>query len=172
MGYRSDILLFDFNLKLGDMIKSSIGKGRTILAIDSLMNGRRIFHYDISYFTTSYFIEGIGTNGGLFSEGSHYFVLHLGEKANHLICYSENGELVYQSDLRFNTNCDIVNADHQFSLDTTAIWRIDTDISNTSGPWLRMKGFNILCRVIPLSILKAIINFIKQDTASFIAAPR
>jgi hypothetical protein len=90
-----ETLLFDYNLNIGDTVKSSIGNGKIIQSIDTLQNGRRLFYYVKSKFQLGYFIEGIGSNGGLFSIGSAYVFIHSGEKANYLICYSENGKVVF-----------------------------------------------------------------------------
>jgi hypothetical protein len=120
-------ILFDFNLKVGDTIKSTIGKGKKIISIDTLQNGRRVFYHAKDHYNLGFFIEGIGSNGGLFSTGSSFVMLHSGEMANYLICYSENNSLVYQSEVGIIANCDIVNADSKFPVDTTSIWRIDCD---------------------------------------------
>jgi hypothetical protein len=122
-----EILLFDFNLNVGDTVKSLIGKGKKIISIDTLQNGRKVFYHDKDHYNLGYFIEGIGSNGGLFSIGSSYIILHSGELANYLICYSEDNSLVFQSEVGALSNCDIVNIDRKFSIDTTSIWRIDCD---------------------------------------------
>jgi hypothetical protein len=119
--------LFDFNLKVGDTIKSAVGKGKKIIAIDTLQNGRRVFYHSKDHYNLDFLIEGIGSNGGLFNTGSSYVFIHSGEMANYLICYSENNSLVYQSEVGRIANCDIVNIGIKFPVDTTAIWRFDCD---------------------------------------------
>ncbi|MBN1414868.1 MAG: T9SS type A sorting domain-containing protein [Bacteroidales bacterium] len=126
----TEIGLYDFNLNVGDTIKSVIAKGKTIISVDSLPDGRKIFYYDIGHFTTGFLIEGIGTNGGLLSGGTSYIPLHSGECACHLICYAENGELVYQNTPHLDSNCDIVNPDLQYNIDPSAQWRYNKDIDN------------------------------------------
>lgn len=116
-------LLFDFNLKEGDTIKSEIANGKTVLSIDSLLDGRRIFNYDISHYTAGYIIEGIGTNGGLFSLGTNMIVLHSGECACYLICYSEDGVLKFQCPEN-ESNCDIINPHNQYKIERTSSWKI------------------------------------------------
>jgi hypothetical protein len=122
-----ETLLFDFNLNIGDTIKSRIGKGKTIIAIDTLQNGRRVFYHARDHYNLGYFVEGIGSNGGLFSTGSSYITLHSGEQANYLICYSENDSLVFESEMGRVSNCEIVHTDRKFPVNSTSIWRIDCD---------------------------------------------
>ena len=122
--------LYNFNLNVGDTVKSAIAKGKTVISIDTLPSGRKIFNYDLGHYTRGFLIEGIGTNGGLFSGGTSYIPLHSGERACYLICYAENGALVYQSTPNINSNCEIVNPDHQYSIHSSAKWRIDMDIDN------------------------------------------
>jgi hypothetical protein len=129
-----ETLLFDFNLKIGDTIQSYIGKGKPIISIDTLQDGRRAFYYAKDHFNLGYYIEGIGSNGGLFSAGSAFVFIHSGEMTNYLICYSENGKLVYQAETNLQSNCDIVNIDHKFSIDITAIWRYDKEASTDTFP--------------------------------------
>jgi hypothetical protein len=129
-----ETMLFDFNLKTGDTIQSFIGKGKKIISVDTIQNGRRAFYYAKDHYNLSYYIEGIGSNGGLFSAGSSYVFIHSGEMANYLICYSENGELVYQSELGMMANCDIVNTDYKFPIEPTSIWRYDKEARPETFP--------------------------------------
>lgn len=123
----TETTLFDFNLKVGDIIKSAVGNGKKIISIDTLQNGRRVFYHARDHYNLGFLIEGIGSNGGLFNSGSSFVWLHSGEMANYLICYSENNSLVYQSEVGMIANCDIVNIGSKFPVDTTAIWRFDCD---------------------------------------------
>lgn len=68
--------LFDFNLKVGDTIKSAVGRGKKIIAVDTLQNGRRVFYHAKDHYNLGFLIEGIGSNGGLFNSGSAYVWLH------------------------------------------------------------------------------------------------
>ena len=123
----TESILFDFNVKVGDTIKSAIGKGKKIISIDTLQNGRRVFYHAKDHYNLGFLIEGIGSNGGLFNTGSSFVMIHSGEMATYLICYSENNSLVYQSEVGMIANCDIVNTNRKFPIDTTSIWRIDCD---------------------------------------------
>lgn len=130
-----ETLLFDFNLSIGDTIKSHIGKDKIIVSIDTLQNGRRVFYHNRDHFNLGYFIEGIGANGGLFSAGSAYIILHSGEQTNYLICYSENNSLVFESEMGQVSNCEIVNTDRKFPINPTSIWRIDCDSDYFVSPY-------------------------------------
>jgi hypothetical protein len=129
-----ETMLFDFNLKAGDTIQSFIGKGKKIISVEPLQNGRKAFYYAKDHYNLSYYIEGIGSNGGLFSAGSSFVFIHSGEMASYLICYSENGELVYQSELGMMANCDIVNPDYKFPIEPSAIWRYDKEARSDNYP--------------------------------------
>lgn|GEM_PF-2871141 len=122
--------LYDFNLDVGDTIKAAIATGQTILSIDTLPGGRRIFNYDLGHYTMGFLIEGIGTNGGLLSGGTSYIPWHSGQCACQLICYAENGELVYQNTTGLGSNCDIVHPGHQYTIQPTARWRVNREINN------------------------------------------
>lgn len=128
-----ELWLYDFNLHTGDTIKSSIAKGNTILSIDSLPSGRKIFNYNFGHYTTGYIVEGIGTNGGLLSGGTSFIPLHSGENACQLICYTENGDLVYQNMANLNSNCDIADPPGQYSINTSAKWRYDRNLDNDTA---------------------------------------
>lgn len=123
----TELMLYDFNLKTGNTIKSLVNQGITIISINTLQNGRRIFYHNKDHYNLSLIIEGIGSNGGLFSSGSSFIILHSGEMANYLICYSEDDQLVYESEVGRISNCEIVNEDQKFPIDPTSIWRVDCD---------------------------------------------
>ncbi|MBN2762362.1 MAG: T9SS type A sorting domain-containing protein, partial [Bacteroidales bacterium] len=127
---RTESWLYDFNLEVGDTIKSDIAQGNTIKLIDTLPGGRKILYYDLGHYTEAFLIEGIGTNGGLLSGGTGYIPLHSGECSTFLICYAENGELVYQCPPHFESNCDIVNPDHQYTIQSSAKWLINKEIDS------------------------------------------
>jgi phosphatidylserine decarboxylase len=130
-----ETLLFNFNLNVGDTIKSQIGKGKIIISIDTLQNGRRVFYHNRDHYNLGYFVEGIGSNGGLFSTGSSFITLHSGQLANYLICYSENNSLVFESEMGRVSNCEIVNTNRKFPVDPTSIWRIDCDSDYYVSPY-------------------------------------
>ena len=104
----SEILLFDFNLKLGDTIRSEIGKGRIVNKVDTLPNGRRRFYSFPSICggccPVPVLIEGIGHFGGLLEDPP---CNHIGFHQNKLLCYSENGNIIYQKEKNPGYNCDL-----------------------------------------------------------------
>jgi hypothetical protein len=122
--------LYDFNMDVGDTIKAAVATGETILSIDTLPGGRRIFNYDLDRYTTGFLVEGIGSNGGLLSSGTSFIPLHSGQCACFLICYAENGDLVYQNTTGLESNCEIVNTAHRYTIHPTAKWRVDREIDN------------------------------------------
>ena len=124
-----EVLLYDFNLTAGDSIYSEIEQRTiTIYNIDTLQNGRKLFNYSkyhklgkCGYFMSGYFIEGIGSLGGLLQVSP---CDHIGFRENFLICYSEDNKIVYQSN-QARCNCDIVTKESSgFSLDTSMVWKI------------------------------------------------
>jgi hypothetical protein len=101
-------LLIDFNLKLGDTIHSIIGKDRIVNLLDTLNDGRKRFG-SIPFICggccpTPVLIEGIGHTDGLIEDPS---CNHPGYNNNILICYSENGNTIYQNENNTGNNCDL-----------------------------------------------------------------
>jgi hypothetical protein len=105
----AEILLFDFNLKLGDTIHSIIGKDRIINFVDTLNYGRRRFgsipQICGGCCPAPVLIEGIGHADGLIEDPS---CNHPGFQNNILTCYCENGYAIYQPGKDAYCNCDIV----------------------------------------------------------------
>jgi hypothetical protein len=129
-GRSAEIWLYDFKLQVGDTIKAEVAKGQTILSIDTLPDGRRIYNYDLGHNTTGFLIEGIGTNGGLLAGGTSFIPIHSGQCACFLICYAGNGQLVYQNTPGIESNCEIVHADHRYTINPKAKWKVMRDIDN------------------------------------------
>lgn len=102
----SEVLLFDFNLKIDDTIKSVIGKDHIINEIDSLNDGRKkigsIPFICAGCCPAPILIEGIGHADGLFEEPA---CNHPGYQFNKLICYTEDDNIIYQSDY-LSLTCD------------------------------------------------------------------
>jgi hypothetical protein len=124
-----EVLLYDFNLNIGDSIYSIAEKCKiTINRIDTLQDGRKLFYFSKGhslgkclFFGSGFYIEGIGSLGGLFSESP---CDHIGFRENFLICYSEDNKIVYQSN-QARCRCDIVtNNPSAFSLDTSFVWKV------------------------------------------------
>ena len=106
----AEVLLYDFNVVKGDMIDSYIENGMVVSSIDTLPDGRRKInikktdyqHGECLNLDKAFFIEGIGSMGGIFYPSP---CDHIGYTEHYLVCYKENGELIYQSDLS-PENCD------------------------------------------------------------------
>gem|GEM_PF-1418750 len=102
---------------------------KTISSVDSLPDGRRIIHFNpkepVIGCGDQYMIEGIGGSGGLL-EGPACF--HFWTSDNHLVCYVQNGMLVYHNN-NFGFNCEIIEEQGTRPyLDATCIWRIDKQV--------------------------------------------
>jgi outer membrane protein assembly factor BamB len=112
-------ILYDFNLNTGDTIYSLIEKGMVVKSIELLSDGRKkiniikanFIHGKCLNISNTYFIEGVGSMGGIFYESP---CNHTGFREHYLVCYTENGNIVYQSNLS-PVNCDSIN-----SIETTA----------------------------------------------------
>jgi hypothetical protein len=128
-----EILLYNFNAKIDDTIQVPYDgnfEEKIISSIDSLPDGRKLIHFNpkepIIGCGDQYIIEGIGGSGGLL-EGpacNHFWTAD-----NHLVCYLQNGLLIYH-DYNFNFNCEII--DHQnieSFIDSTCVWRVDKQIN-------------------------------------------
>lgn len=92
-------LLFDFNVKMDDTIKSGIGKNHVINYVDSLNDGRKLLG-SLPFICAGccpapVLIEGIGHTDGLFEDPS---CNHPGFQKNILVCYSEGDNIIYQSE--------------------------------------------------------------------------
>jgi len=124
-------ILFDFDVKVGDTHNYE-NYSDVARAIRFLPDGRRIIDYDEDDYSLTYFrcrtpiiIEGIGTSGGLFESPpcGHYW-----DHDHYLVCYVQNGMLVYHNN-EFEQNCEIINFQDNKSL-------------NANGNWLINKTFN------------------------------
>ena len=105
-----EVLLFDYNLKLGDTILSEVGKGAIINDLDSLADGRKIFisrpYICGGCCATIGLIEGIGQYGGLFETPP---CSHIGFYGHVLTCFHIGDNLI------FKNNMQIVDCDDFFS---------------------------------------------------------
>ena len=124
----SEVLLYDFNLKAGDTIHTAIANNETIFSINTLLDGRKVFHLSFSLICSQrYIIEGIGNDGGLLEDQP---CVHVGMEAYFLVCYSENGNLIYHGSYSGKNNCDIVDINpSRFQLNNTFTWRINSLIT-------------------------------------------
>jgi hypothetical protein len=103
--YNDEILIYDFSLNIGDTIHSNSPNGYlswltcTISDIDTIelenYQFRRRFRINNS---GEYWIEGIGSEGGLFYPISEY----LAGTTNDLLCFKQNDTLIYIN----NPECD------------------------------------------------------------------
>jgi len=124
-----EVLLYDFNAKIDDTIQvpyDGIMRTKIVSSIDSLPDGRKQVHFNpkepVIGCGDQFIIEGIGGSGGLL-EGpacGHYWTFD-----NHLVCYVQNGEVIYH-DTNNEFNCELTNnQDINKSIDTNGVWRID-----------------------------------------------
>lgn len=97
-------MLYDFDLKTGDTIKTTIEKDMAVTSVDTLADGRKKInirktnfrHGECINWNNTYLIEGIGSMGGIFYESP---CNHVGFRENYLICYYENKNLIYKNSL-------------------------------------------------------------------------
>jgi len=92
-------LLYDFSVNEGDSIQVDGTTKYPVDEIDTLENGRkRYFLYliDVHCGSANTLIEGIGWLGGLLEGNSCSG--HPGVRGSYLVCYSEDGEPVYETD--------------------------------------------------------------------------
>ncbi len=102
-----DYLLYDFNMNVGDTLKTDLHYGHIISGIDSILIGstyRKKFLIKSIWADTNYrpfIIEGIGTNHGL---DSYFFAktLHI----QSLRCFTQNGIVLYTDSVL--SNCKMV----------------------------------------------------------------
>lgn len=108
----TEVVLYDFDVKVGDTIKSTVEKDMVVTAIDTLDDGRRKISFwktDFQHgkclnWNNTFFIEGIGSMGGLFYMSP---CDHVGFKEHYLICYYEDGQIVYKNTQVADTECNI-----------------------------------------------------------------
>jgi hypothetical protein len=94
-------LLYNFAAKVGESICSECGGMEYVVSeIDTLENGRKKFYFDIitvNCGSANSMIEGIGWLGGLLEGNACYS--HPGVRGSYLVCYSEGGSPVYQTEI-------------------------------------------------------------------------
>jgi hypothetical protein len=96
--------LYDFNISQGDTIRTEIEKGMEVTSIETLADDRLkinirktdFIHGKCSNYNNTFLIEGIGSMGGLFYESP---CNHVGFREHYLVCYSEEGNLIYENEL-------------------------------------------------------------------------
>lgn len=101
----SEILLYDFNLQVGDSVKGYIFPNDTIESIDSIavgMSFRKRWKINNGY--NVYIIEGIGSTYGLLEPSPMYCTDCPEFQLN---CYSENNQTIYPD---LQTNCELINS--------------------------------------------------------------
>lgn len=107
-GSTSETLLYDFDAPVGGYIADRDGALRQISKIEVLDNGRKKYTFDfitVHCGSANTVIEGIGWLGGLLEGNSCSG--HPGVRGSYLVCYSEGGQPVYQSQqaLQYNLPC-------------------------------------------------------------------
>ena len=134
-GETTESNLFDFNISIGDTIKSEIAKGVVINSIDTLPDGRKVFNYEIPCMIECpviKIIEGIGHAGGIMKDPPNF---HAGFAGYNLICYLENVSLIYHNDFGFEDDrCDAQNSS-RFPIKPTSEWKINFDEISAIPNW-------------------------------------
>lgn len=119
----SESVLYNFNLEVGDTSQEGITQSAVVEYIDSILVGteyHKRFNFSNFYPYTIYLIEGVGTNGGLFSgvyDGYGF------EKKDILKCFKLNGTTVLEDTIYewipcdlFTSNTPLVDQSHQITL--------------------------------------------------------
>jgi len=104
----SETLLYDFDAPVGGYIADRNGTLLQISEIEVLDNGRKKYTFNfmtVHCGSANTVIEGIGWLGGLIEGNSCSG--HPGVRGSYLVCYSEEGQPVYQSSiaLQYNLGC-------------------------------------------------------------------
>jgi hypothetical protein len=95
-----EILLYDFDRKVGETIDDGHFGGYTIDNIDTLSDGRRRFQFGIITVhcgSANTVVEGIGWLGGLLEGNSCY--AHPGIRGSYAVCYTDSGGGYFLSEL-------------------------------------------------------------------------
>jgi hypothetical protein len=124
-----EVLLYDFNAEIDDTIQvpyDGVFEEKIVSSIDTLPDGRKLIHFNpkepLMGCGDQYIIEGVGGSGGLL-EGP--VCNHFWSFDNHLVCYIQNGLLLYH-DNNFQFNCDIIKkSTSENYIDSTCVWRVD-----------------------------------------------
>lgn len=114
-------LLYNFDVRINDTITAKIGKGKKVLDIDTLEDGRRKYYISKSavHAMEAFIIEGVGSSGGLLNEPpiGHYMV-----EDNYLVCYTETDNIVTEG---FDPlDCGCLTKPSRFPIDPRATWRV------------------------------------------------
>jgi hypothetical protein len=167
----TEILLLDYNLKLGDIIHSAIGKDFIVNFIDTLPDGRkRIWSKPEACggcCTTILLIEGIGHSGGIMENPP---CEHIGFYGTYLNCFEINGELIFENDMSL-VNCEnffssIYNFKDEIKIDiypVPAISKLTVEwtklLNNYSMLYIyNISGSLLLAQKLPLNSNKIEIN--------------
>ena len=98
--YQNEVLLYDFNLTVGDTVSVGWSDYRLISEVEVDGTMRRqlgLGRYSVGYPPTEvdeYWIEGVGSTFGFLNSGSE----GLGGAFIYLLCYHENGNLVWDNE--------------------------------------------------------------------------
>jgi hypothetical protein len=104
----TEYLLYDFSLKVGDMITRDnyrVGAPLSVSHIDSILIGteyRKSINFDFDYGYEMSWIEGIGSLRGIITVTGGY--LTSGGSKNNLICFRQNNEILYHN-TGYGNNC-------------------------------------------------------------------
>ncbi|MBN1414867.1 MAG: T9SS type A sorting domain-containing protein [Bacteroidales bacterium] len=102
----TEVMLFDYDLELGDTIRAEIGKGQIINRVNTLTDGRKVISSVPEICggccATITLLEGIGHSGGIMEDPPCF---HIGYYGHYLNCFETNGELIYQNEMSL-VDCD------------------------------------------------------------------
>jgi len=101
-GSQTETLLYDFNLKAGDVVGGFINNGKTIVAVDSVIDGRKNFLLSEDTWQ-NFIVEGIGSDKGL---------LENSDENSRLICFMKNDVPVFHNST--GAECMLSFRDYEF----------------------------------------------------------
>lgn len=145
-------LLYDFDAGVGGYIADKDQGLRQISEIEVLDDGRKKYLFDfitVHCGSANTVIEGIGWLGGLLEGNSCSG--HPGVRGSYLVCYSEDGDAIYKSEIAimYDLTCDgpitsvsnILKQDLKFSLDNSTL-KVYSPTNSAKIEWIEI--YNIL----------------------------
>jgi hypothetical protein len=106
-GEQTEYLLYNFNAGVGEVMQPD---GFPVDEIDTLENGRKRYQFfivSVHCGSANTIIEGVGWLGGLLEGNSCSG--HPGVRGSYTVCYSENDEVIYQTEHTRNGNPVVCN---------------------------------------------------------------
>lgn len=99
----TETMLYDFDLKKGDLLNGTNSGNIQVDSIDTLDDGRKRFLFwimNVHCGSANTIIEGVGWLGGLLEGNSCSG--HPGVRGSYLLCYKEEGETVFYNNMYYN----------------------------------------------------------------------